>query len=57
MQNRGRGIFLVDRRADLRNRLRQKRREVPRGSMWIPYPDPLPEREVVTRLIARVRTL
>jgi len=57
MQNLGRSIFVVDRRAELRNRLRQKQRKVHHGSMWIPFPDPLPEREVVTRLIARVRTL
>ncbi len=57
MQNLGRRIFVNDRRAELRNRLRQKQEKAHPSSTWIPFPEPLPKREVVTRLIARVRTL
>ena len=57
MAKKVRSVFEIDRRAELRSRLRQKRGQERKRQALIALPEPLPQREVVTRLIARVRTL
>lgn len=58
MNKRSRKMFETDRRMELRLRLAAKKVKTLKGPVLVPqYANRIPEREIVTRIIERVRRL